>query len=175
MPTDRFDQYSEDTPTFTQAQQPYQWVEPTRSRPSRRVSMGAGGGFGGVSSVGGGGGGGGGRVSSTQSKHMTGDEVQQRWDRSQARADRLQRQYEGTQDWSGSPQDMEDLVGPERSGGMEKVTSGPTTTGLLRRDEDWGTGTAGVRVPAKPNGNGNGNGLSGGAARPVPTGVGANW
>jgi hypothetical protein len=37
---------------------------------------------------------------------------------------------------------------------MEKVTSGPKATGLLK-DEGWGTGTAGV--PANPNGNGNGN------------------
>jgi hypothetical protein len=72
----------------------------------------------------------------------------------------MQQHYDGS--WDGSPQDYEDVVGPNRSGGMETVTSGPKLAGLLK-DE----GTAGVRVPAKPNGNGNGNGngLSGGAAR----------
>jgi hypothetical protein len=164
MPTDRFDQYAEDYPSFTQAPQPYQWIEPTRSRPSRQVSMGMGG-FGGGTGAGGGGG----AVSSGQPRQpMTGDEFMNRWRHSEERADRLARQYEGTQPWTGSPDDYEDVLGPERSGGLDKVAGGRNQNTGLRRNEGWGTGTAGV--PAKPT-NGNGNGLSGGAARPIPTGV----
>ena len=80
--SDRWDQYAQDVPTFTQASQPYQWVEPTRSRPSRRVSMGAGG-FGGVSGVGGGARGG---VTATQRQKRVGDDFQAAWDRSEERA-----------------------------------------------------------------------------------------
>jgi hypothetical protein len=165
--SDRFDQYSQDEPSWTLPPPAYKWIEPTRIRPSRQVAMGLGG-FGAAP---GGGGGGGGAVSSTQRKAMSGDEFVNRWRHSEERADRMARQYEGTQAWQASPQDYEDVLGPERSGGMEKVTSGPKTTGLLN-NEGWGDGTAGVRVPAKPT-NGNGNGLSGGAARPVPTEVGS--
>lgn len=164
--TDSFNQFTADDPSFTQAPQPYQWVEPTRSRPSRRVAMGLGG-FAGASSAGSGGGGGR-AVSSTQRKAMTGDEFVNRWRHSEERAWRLQQQHEGSQAWSGSPQDVEDLVGPERSGGMETVVGKRPTPSPTWRDPE---GTAGVRVPAQPSGNGNGNGQSGGAARPVPTGV----
>ena len=56
---------------------------------------------------------------------MNGDEFRRRWAQSEHRADRLRQQYEGTQSWSGSPQDYEDVLGPERSGGVDKVVNGP--------------------------------------------------
>ena len=106
---------------------------------------------------------------------MTSEEVQARWRHSDERVWRNEQRIAGLRPWQGSPQDMEDVLGPERSGGMEHVVRTGTPTNGLLKNEGWGEGTAGVRVPAKPNGNGNGNGLSGGAARPVPTGVGGNW
>jgi hypothetical protein len=109
-------------------------------------------------------------LSAQQKKSMTGEEFQRRWRESEERVWRNQQRLDGTRPWTGHPQDYEDVLGPERSGGMETVVrTGNPITGL-RKDEGWDTGTAGV--PAKPNGNGNGNGLSGGAARPIPTGVG---
>jgi hypothetical protein len=91
----------------------------------------------------------------------------------EARADRLRRQWEGSQPWTGSPEDMEDVLGPERTGGLDAVTSGPTQAGL-RKNESWGGGPSSP-VPAPKPTNGNGNGLSGGAARQVPTGVGGSF
>ena len=41
--SDRFDQYAEDYPTFSQPLEPYRWIEPTRSRPSRLRVDGHGG------------------------------------------------------------------------------------------------------------------------------------
>ena len=72
----------------------------------------------------------------------------------------------------GSPQDYEDVLGPERSGGMEQVVTSGLRPAGLRKDEGWGAGTAGVQGASQAERNGNGNGLSGGAARPVPTAVG---
>jgi hypothetical protein len=54
--SDRFDQYAQDEPSWTLPPPAYQWIEPTRSRPSRQVAMGVGG-FGGVSATAGGDGG----------------------------------------------------------------------------------------------------------------------
>jgi hypothetical protein len=104
-------------------------------------------------------------LSAQQKKFMSGEKVHRRWAESQERVDRIRDSLNGRP--FGHPQDYEDVLGPERSGGMKAVTSGPKLAGLLK-DEGWGTGTSGV--PAKPNG-GNGNGLSGGAARQIPTGV----
>ena len=106
-----------------------------------------------------------------QKNYMTGEEFQNRRRQSEESVWRTQQRYEGTRPWTGHPQDYEDVIGPNRSGGMEKVIrTGNPATGLLK-DEGWGTGTAGVPVTPKPT-NGNGNRLSGVAARPTPTGVG---
>jgi hypothetical protein len=99
----------------------------------------------------------------------------ERWERryreSMDRAERMQQQYEGTRPWSGSSQDYEDVLGPERSGGIDKVVSGPKVAGRRTNGDDY-LGPSVVRATPKPNG---GNGLSGGAALKMPTSVGSDW
>jgi hypothetical protein len=73
----------------------------------------------------------------------------------------MQARYEGHRPWTASPQDYEDVLGPNRSGGIETYKSGNPNTGL-RKDE----GGAARPMPS----NGNGNELSGGAAERVPVG-----
>ena len=98
-----------------------------------------------------------------------GDRFVRRWRESEARAERMRRQYEGTRDWSGSPEDYEDALGPERSGGLDKVVNGPKQAGSRKNNEGWDPGPTPVRATPRPT-NGNG-GLSGGAAK-VPSTVG---
>jgi hypothetical protein len=173
---DRYDQLSQDVPTFRQPPQPYQWATPSHWQRTRL----SGGGRAGVnwSDVFGSGRAarGGGAVSSAQQQDLlaptAGDRFVARWRASEDRADRLRQRYEGTQDWSGSPTDYNDVIGPNRSGGLAKVTSGPPQTGL-RRDEGWDPGSLSPVRP-KPT-NGNGDGLSGGVAQRIPTSVGGSW
>jgi hypothetical protein len=107
-------------------------------------------------------------VTPHQQRKQGGEDFETRWRHSEERAARMRSQYEGQQAWTGSPADVEDLVGPNRSGGMETYTRGNKQTGL-NREEDWG----GAGVPARPKPmNGNGDGLSGGAARQEPVSVG---
>jgi hypothetical protein len=98
-----------------------------------------------------------------------GDRFTKRWRESDARAERLRQQYE-TGEWNASPQDYEDVLGPERSGGIDTVTNGSKQAGK-RNDEGWDPGS--VPVPPKPT-NGNGNGLTGGAVK-VPNTVSSGW
>ncbi len=116
----------------------------------------------------GGGMGGGGVVSHAAPQERIGDRFEAEWRASEKRAERLRQHWEGSRAWTASPQDYEDVVGPNRSGGLEKVASGRRQTGL-RKDQGWDGGPSPVR--ATPNG-GNGNGLSGGPAK-VPTTVGS--
>lgn len=167
MPTsDRFGQYAEDVPTFSQALSPYQWAQPShwlrtgRSGGGRPILAGTGG-IAGVPGRAGAAPAGKSFVSETGT-----DRFVRSWRESAARAERMRQQYEGTRRWSGSPQDYEDVVGPERSGGMEKVVNGPKQAGL-RKNEGWGEGSSPVPATPMPT---NGNGMSGAAK--VPTGVG---
>jgi hypothetical protein len=64
-------------------------------------------------------------------------------ERSEDRADRLRQQYEGTRPWTGSHQGMNDVIAPDRSGGMGPVTNGPRQTGL-RKDEPWSPNPVGT-------------------------------
>ena len=163
--SDRFDQYAQDEPSWTLPPPAYQWVEPTRSRPSRQVAMGLGG-FARASGAGGGGGG----AYRAAAKGDVGESLN-RWRQSEERADRLRQQYEGPimgravrrtrrRAWAGT-------VGRHGQDCQQRNQQ----AGLLK-DEGWGEGTAGVRVPAKPNGVRKRQlDWSGAAARPIPTGV----
>jgi hypothetical protein len=159
MPTDRFDQYAEDQPTFTQALTPYQWQEPRawrtgRSGGGRPVLLGTGGTAGAF---------GGGRASPQGKGFMadTGtDRFVRRWRESEARADRIRAQYAGERDWTGSEDDYNDAISPDHSGGLDAVVNGPRQAGS-RKDEGWDSGSP-LRAASKPS---NGNGLSGGVAQ----------
>jgi hypothetical protein len=159
--SDTFGQYTADDPVITQGD--YSWQAPqhpyAHQPPAARIAFG-----GGAPS----GGGGGRALSEHQKNRMTGDEFQRRWAQSEERVWRNQQRLNGSQPWTASPQDYEDVLGPERSGGLDKIVSNGNANTGLRKNEGWGEGTAGV--PATSNG-GNGDGLSGGAARPIPTGV----
>lgn len=161
--SDKFGQYAADEPVTTPGDFSYRNpVHPYTHPPRRGAAFSLGGGTGGS-----GGGGGGGAPQQQQEK--PGDVFERRWRQSEGRAERIRDSLSG-RPW-GHPQDYEDVLGPNRSGGLEKVTTGPRQTGL-RKDEGYGPSP----VPAKPKpGNGNGGGLSGGAAQKVPTGVGSPY
>jgi hypothetical protein len=148
MPSsDRFDQYAQDEPTFTQARDPYVWQEPShwqtgRGGGGRPILMGTGG----TAAAGGGG------AAAPDQGFMAetgGDRFDKRWRQSEERAARMRQQYEGTRDWNGSPQDYNDAISPPNRG-MEKVTNGPRLTGMRADGDDWDAGPSPVR--AKPNG-----------------------
>jgi hypothetical protein len=169
--SDRYDQFAENsTPTFSAPLPAWQWEMPRawqrtgRSGGGRPVLWGTAG------TAGASGGGGVAPAGQGFIAETAGDRFQKRWRESEARAERMRQQYEGTCDWSGSPQDYEDVLGPERSGGLDKVVNGPKQTGQ-RKDEGWDPGSVPVRP--KPT-NGNGKGLSGGAAK-VPSTISSGW
>jgi hypothetical protein len=145
------------------------WTAPTHARaprPSggaRIIPFGQGGGAG----AGGAARGSGGGVSAHQQAKQRAFDFEKEWRASDDRVARNRAQYEGTQPWSGSPQDYEDVVGPNRSGGIDTVVNGPRQVGLYRDDDDEGLGG----VPAQPSGGGNDG--SGGVAATVP--IGGSW
>ena len=164
--SDRYQQFAENSePTFSAPLPAWQWEMPQRLQQTGRSGGGRPVLWGteGTAAHGGGG------ATAPAAQGGKPFDFQQAWDRSLARAERMRRQYEGTQDWSGSPQDYEDALGPNRSGGLDKVTNGPKQTGI-RRDGGWDPGPIPVRATPRPT-NGNGNGMSGGAAK-VPSTVG---
>ena len=168
--SDRWQQYSQDVPTFTQAQDPYVWQMPQRLQQTGR----SGGGrpvLWGTEGTAAHGGGGGAAPAVQGGKPF---DFEQAWRHSEERAWRMQQMYDGTRDWSGSPADYNDTISPERSGGMDKVMNGPKQTGIRRDGGGWDPGPTPVRATPTPT-NGNGNGMSGGAAQRVPTSVGGTW
>ncbi len=170
MPTDRFDQYHQDVRTITPGSRttgkhhsiPTRINHPSGTLPSLVVVAVA---FRVV-------------LAAALLRHKDRSELvtisRLTWDRSEERAERLRPQVQGQQPWTGSPDDYNDVIGPDRSGGMSAVTMGPRQVGIHPdgNGNDWGG--AGVRAKPKPT-NGNGNGLSGGAAQKIPTEVGGNW
>jgi hypothetical protein len=169
--SDYWQQYSQDQPTFSAPLPAWRWEMPQRLQQTGRSGGGRPVLWGteGTAAHGGGGG-----IAPAAQGGRPFD-FQQAWDRSLARADRLRRQYE-TGEWSGSPQDYNDTIAPERSGGMDKVMNGPKQTGIRRDPGGWDPGSTPVRATPRPtNGNGNGNGMSGGVAEKVPTTVSSGW
>ena len=85
---------------------------------------------------------------STNEASMTGDEFMSDGGIAKQRADRLRRQYEGTQSWAGSPQDYEDVLGPRTVRWTStRWQSGKQNTGLrqerrLGHGNSWGTGAS---------------------------------
>ena len=87
--------------------------------------------------------GGGGGVSISvggQGDEKADGDLEKQWRESEDRAARLRGQWQGSRPWSGGQQDYEDALGPNRSGGMDKVVAkqppkGPDPLGPV---PDWG-------------------------------------
>jgi hypothetical protein len=89
-----------------------------------------------------------------------GEQFVQRWYQSEKRARRMQREFEqpgAPTPWTGSPQDYEDLVGPERSGGLDTIVA-KRPTPVPWRDHDGQAPIGAMPRPAP-------GGLSGGEAK----------
>jgi hypothetical protein len=141
--SDRYDQYSQDVPTFSAPLPAYEWQMPRAWQRTGR-SGGARALLAGTDQTAGAWGGAG--VAPRGEDFMAetgGDRFVRKWRESEHRAERMRQQYEGTRDWSGSPEDYEDVVGPNRSGGLDKVvrTQNPQTG--IRRTK------VGIQVPRR--------------------------
>jgi hypothetical protein len=146
-------QYTQDVPTTTSTDYSYRNPQhPHLPQPGAQVMSSFGQG---VAPSDGGRGGSSTALSAQQKKSMSGDEFQRRWRESEERVWRNQQRLNGSRPWQASPQDYEDVLGPERSGGMETVTNGPKLAGL-RKD----VGMGGSSTPT-PNG-GDGDDVSSG-------------
>ena len=157
--TDRFEQLTADEPQWSQPPAPYQWAGPGGRTPTPS-HRGASAPFGQPVTTGGGG-----EAAVTPAAgERPGDVFERNWRHSEERVARLQAHREGGRSF-GSPQDYEDVLGPNRSGGIDTVVShGPANTGLGR--DLNGNGHAPVGARSKPSPSGGGPGM----AKPVPVG-----
>ena len=160
MPSDIYGQYTADQSNFSAPLPAYQWQQPQRPRPHRGATLQ----FGTGAAAGGGGGGGGAPATRPGPLDKTlGERWEERYRASTERAERIRGSLDG-RSW-GSPADYEDLLGPERSGGLDKIVAKtPTPSPTWRHQNGHGPSPLTARPKPSPGG------LSGGAAK-VPAAV----
>jgi hypothetical protein len=160
MPSDRFNQFSQDAPRFSSPLDRYHWVMPERPTPPQgsRWSM--------LAPVPRTGGGGGTATRRGPLDTTAGEQFVQRWQASEKRARRLAKAWGEPgvpQPWSGSPEDFQSATEGGRGGELSKVLS-KTPYPSPHRPEHNGHAPVGATPKPSPSG------LSGGAAK-IPVGV----